>query len=201
MFEFGKIKVWLLDQHPSPYGVVPLAPNFLSYLYKTALGQGIRFASRANPEAQLQSFLNLFLLSFLFIFFLLMMVCTLKYHARKSHSSKPSRLPGKPLLQPVLLTSLCYTGNCKMNMPHLCPCAPHRQETGGPQRYLPPLSLLIASHLGGHYVPADWKSWYVLTLCNMISWQIVPWKLTKLQYKIRLISSGDLEIELWLYLG
>lgn len=81
-----KIKVWLLGQHPSPYGVAHLAPNFLSYLYKTALGQGIKFASRANPAAQLQSFFKPFFCchSCLF-FFLLMMVCTSKYHARKSH--------------------------------------------------------------------------------------------------------------------
>lgn len=45
------------------------------------------------------------------------------------------------------------------------------------------LSCLIMSHPGGHPVQADCKFWDMLTLWNMISWQVAPWKLTKVQWK------------------
>lgn len=90
-----------------------------------------------------------------------------------------------PMLSQVNLIfgSGSATGDCKMNLPHLCPCAPRRQRTGGPQRYPLFLSLLITSHLGGHHVQTDWKFWYVPTLCNTISCQMAPWKLPELQWK------------------
>lgn len=70
---------------------------------------------------------------------------------------------------------------CKTNMAHLCPCPRYRQKTGEPQRYVPLLSSLIMSHLGGASCPGRLESGYMLTQCNVISWQIVPRKLTKLQ--------------------
>lgn len=75
---------------------------------------------------------------------------------------------------------------CKMNMAYLCPCARNRQKTGEPQRCVPLMSQLIMSHLGGGGAtscPGRLESGCMLTQCNVIPWLIVPWKLTKLQWK------------------